>query len=115
MTKGATAMPRVKESVSRAREVIVLDYVRSHLDGPEGAVISLMGIAHGTGLTVHQARAALRRLSRNGALSVVPRSYPNGASAENSYRLTESGFALLETAQQIHGFAALVTDDGGEV
>lgn len=93
-------MPRVKTAVSKAREIKVLACVHSHLDGSEGAVISIAGVASETGLTVHQARAALNRLSRSGAVSVVPRNYPNGASAENSYRLTREGFARLKAAEQ---------------
>lgn len=92
-------MPRVKASVSDERERAVLTCVRSHLTGSEGAVVSIANIASETALAAHQARAALQRLVRKGALSVTARSYPNGASAENSYRITPVGFALFETAE----------------
>lgn len=107
-------MPRVKASVSSERELAVLSCVRSHLDGPEGAVISFTGISKETGLAVHQVRSAIQRLLRNGALSVVPRNHPNGASAENSYRLTRNGFDLIATAVGGSGPAGSARNEGGE-
>lgn len=88
-------MPRVKAAVSRERELVVLAFLCSNLKGSQGVVVSLKGIAGETGLTYSQVRAALRRLTRGGMVSIDARSYPNGASAENAYRLTQTGFSIL--------------------
>lgn len=105
-------MPRVKQSVSNARELAVLACVRSHLDGPEGAVVSIADVASDTGLSLCQARSALQRLSRKGALSTVPRSYPSGATAENSYRITRGGFAQLDAVDGALGAEGSARGDG---
>lgn len=94
-------MPRVKAAVSRERELIVLSCIRSRLGGPDGAIISITGIARETELTVHQARAALRRLTRDGLIRAGSRTYPDGVSAANSYRLTQAGFDALAKDPQI--------------
>lgn len=82
------------------RAVEVLACVSSRIDGAAGAVVSIMCVASETGLVFHQARAALQRLIRKGAIEATPRNYPNGGSAENSYRITPAGFALLDAVER---------------
>lgn len=93
----------MKSSVSAGRELAVLACVQAHLDGPRGAVVSIANVAAKTGLSACQARCALQRLVRKGALDATRRTHPNGASAENSYRITRAGLALLETAEHAAG------------
>ena len=96
-------MSRVKAAVARERELAVLACLQEHLDGAEGAVISIAGVARETGLSACQARSALQRLTRKRLVDVGSRSFPNGASAENLYRLTQAGFALLEDGDRAPG------------
>lgn len=91
-------MSRVKAAVSHAREMQVLACVHEHATGLEGAVISITALARMTGLTSHQARAALQRLAHAGLLEVRSRRLLNGATAENSYFLTQAGFDALAEA-----------------
>lgn len=91
-------MPRVKAAVSRDHELSVLAFLRDRMESPEGVVSSIGNVARETGLTVHQARAALRRLGRSGLVETIHRSFPNGASAENAYRPTQAGLDELAGA-----------------
>ena len=91
-------MPRVKAAVSRDHELSVLAFLRDRMESPEGVVSSIGNVARETGLTVHQARAALRRLGKNGLVETIHRSFPNGASAENAYRPTQAGLDELAGA-----------------
>ena len=88
-------MPRVKAAVSRDHELSVLAFLRDRMESPEGVVSSIGNVARETGLTVHQARAAL---GKNGLVETIHRSFPNGASAENAYRPTQAGLDELAGA-----------------
>ena len=88
-------MPKVKTEVSLRRELLVLICIGEHQGELGGAVLSLREIADQVGLTAAATRGALNRLARNGLVVAEHRSYPSGASAENSYYLTEEGAQML--------------------
>lgn len=94
-------MPRVKAAVSHGHELSVLAFLRDRMESPEGVVSSIGNVARETGLTVHQARAALQRLGKNGLVETIHRSFPNGASAENAYRPTQAGLDKLTHADHV--------------
>lgn len=91
-------MPKVKRSVAHARELRVLAYLLVRSNGSGRAVVSISRTALDTGLSVSETRGALKRAADNGLVRVFPRKLPNGASAENQYRLTQAGLRALSLA-----------------
>lgn len=88
-------MARVKAAVSDARRARVLRLLADlGADGSE-AMVSVRAIAQAAGLTYDQARSAVRSLRGGGFLEAAPRRMPNGAVAENAYRVTAAGRAAL--------------------
>lgn len=91
-------MAKVKKSVAHARELQVLAHLLACSDGRGRAIVSISRTASDTGLSVSEARGALRRAADNGLVQVFPRRLSNGASAENLYRLTQAGLQALDSA-----------------
>lgn len=93
-------MPKVKTEVSRRREFLVLAFIAEHVKESEEAVLSLKDIAAGVDISAAATRGALHRLSKNGLIVTMPRYYPNGASAENAYLITQRGLELLQIVEK---------------
>lgn len=105
-------MPRVKASVSRERELRVLSCLRAHADKAGDAVISIASVGCAAGLTAIQARSALQRLVRAGLIVVIPRNLPNGASAENAYRLTQKAYGTDDGSRAVPTEACSLLAEG---
>lgn len=91
-------MPKVKMHVARKRRSMVLRYLVETAGADGCAVVSLRGIASATGLTLEQVRSCLGVLAREGYTVVVPRTNPDGGTAENAYFVTEKGRRALVRA-----------------
>lgn len=84
-------MAKVKTSVSRKRELMVLAWIHDRSEAREGSVVSLKCLAQETALTVNATRGAVQRLTDKGLIRVQARTYPRGGVAENAYIVTQAG------------------------
>lgn len=78
-------MPKVKMAVARERRARVLAALRDRGADSCAVELSVRTLAEAAGLTYDQARSALRSLVAEGAVRALPRSLPNGGTAENAY------------------------------
>lgn len=78
-------MPKVKMAVARERRARVLAALRDRGADSRAVELSVRTLAEASGLTYDQARSALRSLVAAGAVRALPRSLPNGGTAENAY------------------------------
>lgn len=90
-------MARVKRSIIVMRQVEMLSYLQQQSEdsGRVSVALSLTTIARAQGLSSNQVRLILRSLEGSSLLKVERSTLPNGGTAENSYRVTAQGRALL--------------------
>lgn len=89
-------MARVKDSVIAERRLRMLGLVSERGGGSDGCVASTKELARVLGLSPMQLRGLVKSLSDGGLVRVVPRTYPNGGTAENAYFVTPAGAEALE-------------------
>lgn len=94
-------MPKVKMAVARERRARVLAALRDRGADSRAVELSVRTLAEASGLTYDQARSALRSLVAAGAVRALPRSLPNGGTAENAYRVTSKGCRALATFEAV--------------
>lgn len=90
-------MARVKRSVLVERQMKMLLYLKDEAVGcgKPFAQLSLREMSHALALSESQVRFCLRALADADLLRIEPRILPNGGTAENAYRITPKGAALL--------------------
>lgn len=88
-------MAKVKMAVARKRRGIVLECLFREASGDGCVVVSLRKLVSASGLTHEQVRSCLSALEREGFMMVVPRTNPDGGTAENAYLITEKGRRAL--------------------
>lgn len=90
-------MARVKRSIIFKRKVELLSYLQRQSEecGRISVALSNATICHELCLTSNQVRLALKSLEESMLLKIERRTLPNGGTAENSYRVTAQGRALL--------------------
>ena len=84
-------MARVKNSVIVERKQRMLRLIYENSQGTSGCIASTRSLAEGLGLSPMQMRGLMKSLVDAGLVRVVPRTYPNGGTAENAYFLTPAG------------------------
>lgn len=94
-------MACVKRSIIQKRQVDLLAFFleESQARGEGQVAISLKAIAADRNLSPVQTRQAVASLKRAGYLEVIPRTMPNGGTAENAYRVTEAGRLVLRACR----------------
>lgn len=93
-------MARVKDSVIAERRQRMLRLIYENSQGASGCIASTRSLAEGLGLSPMQMRGLMKSLAGAGLVRVVPRTYPNGGTAENAYFLTPAG---VEAAAAVRG------------
>lgn len=91
-------MARVKNSVIIERKHCMLGLICARGGKTGGCVASTKDLAQALGLTPMQMRGLMKSLSDSGLVRIVPRTYPNGGTAENAYFITPAGAEVLKRA-----------------
>lgn len=90
-------MARVKRSVIFDRQIRMLSYLLDRSSpGERAAIASLRMISADSELSESQVRLILRKLRASDLVQVEAREMPNGGTAENAYRVTPRGRAMLD-------------------
>lgn len=89
-------MARVKNSIIAERRLRMLGLIYTRGGASGGCVASTKDLAETLSLSPMQMRGLMKSLSDAGLVRVVPRTYPNGGTAENAYFITPAGVEVLE-------------------
>lgn len=84
-------MARISNAVMKDRKIHVLSYLERLAEPGELPCLSYSSLARSLDLSNGQVRRVCKLLQKEGALTVIPRYFDNGAQLENAYALTSFG------------------------
>lgn len=93
-------MARVKNSIIIERKQCMLSLIYERGGKTGGCIASTKDLAEALDLTPMQMRGLMKSLSDSGMVRIVPRTYPNGGTAENAYFITPAGAEVLKRAMR---------------